>query len=277
MKQTGVKEYYESEAVEYNQEFYESDSKYPTLRYRQNYILKMIKNLNLSDNSKILDAGCGPGDLLLSLEQNFESITGIDIAEEMVSIANKKLESRKSKNIVFQCGDIENLEFANSEFDLIICSGVVEYLKDDIVWMNEIKRVLRPDGYLIVNITNKYSVRKWTSGCVEKLKSFKPFLNFMNFIKMKILRKGKVHYFPFKPRLHSPSKFDKYLIKNGFEKITHNYFDFAIFPSPFDTLFGFITTPVKKSLERYSERNMKFNGTGYIVCVKRRGCVQAEK
>ncbi|MDD3860586.1 MAG: class I SAM-dependent methyltransferase [Bacteroidales bacterium] len=268
MKNNRVKEYYETEAVDYNKEFYESDSKYPTLRYRQNYILKMIKNLNLPESSVILDAGCGPGDLLLSLDQNFKALFGIDIAEEMISIANKKLVSHKNKNITFNCGDIENLNFNDSQFDIIVCSGVVEYLKDDIIWMKEIKRVLKPDGYLIINVTNKYSVRKWTSGFVEKLKSIKVIFNFMNFIKVKVLHKGKIHYFPFKPRVHSPSKFDKYLINNGFEKITHNYFDFAVLPSPFDTLFGFITTPIKKHLEKYSEKNMKFNGTGYIVCMK---------
>lgn len=268
MKNTGVKEYYETEAVDYNKEFYEADSKYPTLRYRQNYILKMIKNLNLQESSTILDAGCGPGDLLLALDTPFSTLQGIDIAEEMVNIANQKSKKNQKNYIKFECGDIENLRFENSSFDLIICSGVIEYLKDDIIWMKEIKRVLKPEGYLIVNVTNKYSVRKWTSGLVDKLKSVKLFLNWMNFIKVKILHKGKIHYFPFKPRLHSPSKFDKYLFDNGFKKITHNYFDFAVLPSPCDTIFGFITTPIKKYLERYSEKNMKLNGTGYIVCAK---------
>jgi ubiquinone/menaquinone biosynthesis C-methylase UbiE len=270
MKNTRVKEYYESEATDYNQEFYESKNSYPTLRYRQNYILNMIKSLNLSNESTILDAGCGPGDLLLAIDKKYSALNGIDIAEEMIVIANKKLHTQTNLNnqITFECGDVENLNFPDLQFDVIICSGVIEYLKDDEGWLKEIKRVLKPDGYLILNVTNKYSVRKWTSGFVEKLKSIKPFLNFMNFIKTKVLKKGKIHHFPFKPRVHSPKKFDKFLKTNGFTKISHNYFDMAIFIAPFDTLFWFITTPIKKYLERFSHRNLLLHGTGYIVCAK---------
>jgi ubiquinone/menaquinone biosynthesis C-methylase UbiE len=270
MKKTTVKEYYEDEAYDYNKEFYEEKSDYPTLIYRQNYILDMIKEEKLPRASKILDVGCGPGELLLKLSEDYEHLTGIDIADEMITIANQKLENISSnKNIVFEVGDIENLRFEDKTFDLIVCSGVIEYLKDDEGWMKEIKRTLKPGGYLIINITNKYSIRKWTSAPIEKLKSSKILLNLMNFIKEKILRKGKIHYFPFKPRLHSPNKFDSYLLENGFSKINHNYFDFAVLPTPFDTLFGFITIPLKKALERYSRRNMVINGTGYIVQVKK--------
>jgi len=269
MKNTRLKDYYESEAKDYNQEFYESKNSYPTLQYRQNYILDMIKHLNLSTEATILDVGCGPGDLLLAIDTQYSALQGIDIAEEMVNIANQKAISKQKNHIKFECGDIENLRFENASFDLIICSGVIEYLKDDIEWLKEIKRVLKPEGFLILNVTNKYSVRKWTSGLVERFKSIKPIFNFMNFVKVKVLKKGKIHYFPFKPRVHSPKKFDKFLTANGFLKVSHNYFDMAIFPAPFDTLLSFITTPIKKHLERYSRRNMVIHGTGYIVCAKR--------
>jgi len=77
-----------------------------------------------------------------------------------------------------------------------------------------------------------------------------------------------LHHFPFTPRLHSPASFDKFLSNNGFEKLSHNYFDFSIFPAPFDTVFGFITIPVRKYMEKYTEKNMILNGTGYIVCAR---------
>ena len=270
MRKSDIKAYYEDEAYDYNSEFYEKKIAYPTLIYRQNYILDMIREAHLPRDSKLLDVGCGPGELLIKLSEDFDQLMGIDIANEMITIANQKLENRSSnKNIVFEVGDIENLRFEDKTFDLIICSGVIEYLKDDEGWMKEIKRTLKPGGYLIINVTNKYSIRKWTSAPIEKLKSSKILLNLMNFIKEKVLRKGKIHYFPFKPRLHSPYKFDAYLLENGFMKINHNYFDFAVLPAPFDTLLSFIITPIKKALERYSRRNMVINGTGYIVQVKK--------
>jgi ubiquinone/menaquinone biosynthesis C-methylase UbiE len=226
----------------------------------------MIKELQLPKESKILDVGCGPGELLFAISDDFEFLTGIDIAQEMIDIANKNLEHKSSnKNLIFELGDIENLKFDDKSFDLIICSGVIEYLANDEEWISEIKRVLRSDGYLIINVTNKYSIRKWTSGLVDKMKSSKILLNMMNILKDRIMGKGKIHLFPFKPRLHSPREFDGYLHQNGFTKINHNYFDFAVLPAPFDTLFDFITIPIKKFLERYTRKNMVFNGTGYIV------------
>lgn len=270
MKDSKVKEYYKEEAIAYNQEFYEQNSAYPTLIYRQNYILEMIREIKLPREAKILDVGCGPGELLLELIEEFDQMVGIDIADEMVSIANiKKAKLPHNENITFEVGDIEGLRFDSNSIDVIICSGVVEYLKDDTGWMDEIKRVLKPSGYLIINVTNKFSIKKWTSGLVEGLKSSQLLLKLMNFVKVKVLNKGKIHYFPFKPRLHSPRRFDRYLKENGFQKINHNYFDFAILPAPLDTLFGVLTTPINKRLEKYSRKNMVLNGTGYIVKVKK--------
>jgi hypothetical protein len=79
------------------------------------------------------------------------------------------------------------------------------------------------------------------------------------------LGKGKLHHFPFKPRLHSPKDFDQFLASKGFEKLSHNYFGFFILPAPLDTLLSFITNPIRKRLENYSERNMKRTGNGYLV------------
>ncbi|MDD2387860.1 MAG: class I SAM-dependent methyltransferase [Bacteroidales bacterium] len=271
MKDKNVKEYYEKEARCYDNEFYISEGKYPTLRYRHNYILKMISEIDIDDNAKILDVGCGPGEMVKDLVQLNRKVYGIDIAKEMVQIANERIkkESINLAQVNIAEGDIENLNFDDDFFDVIICSGVVEYLKDDVTWLSEIKRTLKTNGYLIINVTNKYSVRRWTTSIIEKIKSSKFFYGIMNFFKETILRKGKLHHFPFKPRVHSPNKFDKYMTENNFKKIKHNYFDFAICPAPTDTIFSFISIPLRKYMEKFSERNMIFNGTGYIVLFKK--------
>jgi ubiquinone/menaquinone biosynthesis C-methylase UbiE len=263
-----VKTYYEKEATEYDKEFYQEDSKYPTLKYRHNYMLKRIDGLNFPENAKVLDIGCGPGEMVLDLMKHNWEIWGIDIAQSMIDIASKKIEKNKTRpNIAhLAVGDIENLSFEENSFDLIVCAGVIEYLADDQKWSREITRVLKPGGVLLINITNKYAIRNWTTQMIEKLKGSKSLFAVMNFIKQIILKKGKLHHFPFKPRVHSPKAFDKFLESKGFEKLSHNYFSFSILPAPFDTLFGFATIPIRKYLERYSEKNMILNGNGYIVC-----------
>ena len=273
MKDQNVKAYYEKEAYEYDEQFYVKEGSYPTLRYRHNYMLKMVGEINLPENAKILDVGCGPGEMVRDLIKAGREIHGIDIAIEMVNIAKEKIKNSpfKDANVHLAVGDIEKLTFEDDFFDLIIVSGVVEYLKDDETWLAEINRTLKKGGFLIINVTNKYSVAKWTSGLFEKAKSNKRMFNFFNFFKEKVLNKGKLHYFPFRPRVHSPKGFDSLMAQNGYEKIRHNYFDFAIFPAPLDTLLGFVTTPLRRYMEKFSQRNMVFNGTGYIVLFKKTG------
>jgi ubiquinone/menaquinone biosynthesis C-methylase UbiE len=271
MKDQNVKEYYEKEANSYNKEFYVDKGKYSTLRYRHDYILDMVSDLDLKNDAKILDVGCGPGEMIRDLMKFDRELFGIDIAAEMVNIAIAKTKSAGTKPdaVHIAVGDIEKLDFENNYFDLIICSGIIEYLKDDKGWLSEINRTLKKDGYLIINITNKYAVRRWTSSIIERIKSNHIIFKMMNNLKEKVLKKGKLHYFPFKPRTHSPKGFDQFMHQKGFQKIRHNYFDFAFLPAPIDTLFSFMTTPLRKYMEKFSQRNMVLNGTGYIVLFKK--------
>ncbi|MBL4734487.1 MAG: class I SAM-dependent methyltransferase [Flavobacteriales bacterium] len=272
MKDDQVKKYYEEEAEKYEKEFYRSESDYPTLRIRHNYILEMVNSLSLPSSPRILDIGCGTGEMVRDLMSPERQIYGLDISPNMIKIAQEKCAKPKVEKceVSLGTGDIENLAFDDQSFDLVICSGVIEYLKDDNASLKELKRVIKPEGYLIINVTNKFSVRKWTAPLVESLKSNRVVYSSMNFVKESILKKGKLHHFPFKPRVHSPKAFDLQLLAKGFVKLEHRYFDFAILPAPLDTIFGVITDPMKRYLERYSKNNMTISGAGYLVSTQLR-------
>jgi ubiquinone/menaquinone biosynthesis C-methylase UbiE len=266
-----VKAHYNKEAVEYDKEFYQEPGYYPILQYRHNYILKRIAELNLPENVKILDIGCGPGQMIADLMQKRYELWGIDISEQMIDIAKRKCAINKPDSAVhFAVGNIEGLEFEDNFFDVIICSGVVEYLKDDSRWIKELLRVLKPGGVLLINITNKYAIGNWTIGAFNILKNVKLIFNGLNFIKESIFRKGRLHYFPFQPRQHSPIGFDHFLREAGFSKIAHNYFGFSLLPYPLDTIVSFITLPIRKRMERFSQFNMILFGMGYLVTAKLR-------
>ena len=273
MEETEVQSYYEREAEDYNRDFYERNHPYPPLRYRHNYVLEMVRELEWADDIRILDAGCGPGETVIDLMQRNWSLWGIDIADAMIDIARAKLAAvqGKSNAVDFRVGDIESLDFEASYFDLIICSGVIEYLGDDEKWCREVDRVLKPGGVLIINITNRYAVRRWTAPLIDRLKGNHFLFACMDSLKRKVLKRGKLNVFPFVPRTHGPRRFDRFLAGRGFEKITHRYFDFAILPAPFDTLLGPVITPLRRAMERFSGRPMVLNGTGYIVCARKRG------
>jgi len=103
-----------------------------------------IKNKN---NLEILDAGCGTGGMILCLQQ-FGKVQGIDLSKEALNYCRK----RGLKNI-FQAS-VEKIPFPDKTFDLITSFDVLyhQWVKDDLVAIREIYRVLKPGGYFLVRV-----------------------------------------------------------------------------------------------------------------------------
>lgn len=79
-----------------------------------NRIKKLIKKYKISDGNKLLDVGCGTGIHLDYLKDKF-SCTGIDINEEILSVAKKNV-----KDVIFKQADMIEFDL-NEKFDVIIC------------------------------------------------------------------------------------------------------------------------------------------------------------
>ena len=110
---------------------------------RRDAVLKMTHAY--PKRTRILDIGCGGGDLLRDLRHaGFPHVTGIDISEESISYC-------KSQNIseVYRM-DAAKLSFADASFDLIIASDILEHMQDDEAVLREWRRVLSDKGVLIL-------------------------------------------------------------------------------------------------------------------------------
>ncbi|XZF13294.1 class I SAM-dependent methyltransferase [Chitinophagaceae bacterium MMS25-I14] len=267
--QNKVTNYYNDVAAHYYKEHFADPSAYPTLLFRQMHIMQLL-DVPSKETLTVLDAGCGTGDLLKEMKQaGFGKLYGIDISDSMISIAKDNCRDGVNEGrINLQVGSVLELPFENDKFDIVICSGLVEYLSDDAGWTKEVKRVLKKDGILVLNVTNKIAVRRWTLGPATWLKQLAPVRNFAAFIKEKVLKRGTLNHFPFSIRTHVPAKFDQYLTENGFEKMGHRYFDFCILPYPLDTMLNSMLLSKRKNMEQTADRDYKWNGCGYIVKAK---------
>ena len=120
----------------------------------QNYISKSLSFLldfaDFSTDTSILDVACGTGELAkLLLEKNpQQQITGVDISESMLKIACKKLEAYS--NVSLLRASVTSLPFDNGSFDLIICANAFHYFASPQLALAEMKRVLKPQGELII-------------------------------------------------------------------------------------------------------------------------------
>lgn len=118
---------------------------------RKKYILEILDVGGI----KVLDVGCGPAALTRELLERGCEVWGIDISGAMVDSANKKMEYLGfCCGFHFSVGDIEHLDFSDKSFDLVLCIGVLEYLKDDFLALKEISRVLKKGGEAIITVPN---------------------------------------------------------------------------------------------------------------------------
>src|SRR5581483_191526 len=109
--------------------------------------------LPVSENARILDAGCGTGTLTLALLRALKSpvkLTAIDLSSSVISTARKYVNKNNptQQEVRFAQGNVLALPFADESFDLIVTSGVLEYVPLE-EGIKELARVIAPGGYFL--------------------------------------------------------------------------------------------------------------------------------
>jgi len=130
----------------YNQKYY---LKRENSRAFKVEIKEIISLLNPKKSDRILEIGCGSGVLLKELEKYKCSIIGIDVSKEAIEMAKKN--TSISKLIL---SSTDKLDFDNNSFDKIICQHIVEHLNNFDIVLEELKRILKNNGCLIIVTPN---------------------------------------------------------------------------------------------------------------------------
>lgn len=97
---------------------------------------------NFSGEPRILDVGCGTGANLKLLSQ-FGKAEGVDVSTDA-------LEFCKQRGLDVHLGAAEQLPFEENSFDLVTALDVVEHLDDDVAGLKEMRRVLKPNGRILL-------------------------------------------------------------------------------------------------------------------------------
>ena len=113
---------------------------------------KAVKQLKELNPNKILDIATGTGDFALALlKLKPKEIIGVDISQGMLSVGTNKMKKKKVDGIIkLELGDSENLPFVDNSFDAITVAFGVRNFEDLEKGLSEMKRVLRPDGKVII-------------------------------------------------------------------------------------------------------------------------------
>ena len=147
--------------IEYWDSVYDQqDSSATFLKQRMSQTLMWLDGVYLSRTSKILDAGCGSGRLARELSERGYAVFGLDYSYGMLEKANSIGNRQGKRNVELLQGDVELMPYRDSSFDMIICLGVISYLKSEEKALNEFARVLKPGGIMIISIINKFRLVK---------------------------------------------------------------------------------------------------------------------
>jgi|MDTB01.3.fsa_nt_gb SAM-dependent methyltransferase len=120
-----------------------SDKRRPITDYPDKLAHHIVFELLNKNSGRLLDVGCGRGDLLKSFEKLNFDVVGVDISDE----AKAMCEPIK----VYK----ENLEegiknFNSNEFDIVFSKSLIEHLKDPLNFLKSCKQLVKEDGSVII-------------------------------------------------------------------------------------------------------------------------------
>lgn len=129
----------------YNNTYYASASE--TVRPSLHH-LKLAKKLNIASGIDVLDVACGVGEWLSACQMRGASVSGIDISGEAI----KRCKNNLAGDFFEQ--PAEKLPFEDKKFDVVTCLGSLEHFIDPAAALDEMVRVLRDDGVLVILVPN---------------------------------------------------------------------------------------------------------------------------
>ena len=148
----------------------------------RSFIPEDIKKLAelVQAKEKILDSGCANGRLYEILKEKKIDYYGIDISENLIKIAQNKYPEAK-----FQVANALNLPFQDNFFDKVFSISVLHNIPSKefkIQYLQEIKRVLKPNGFLILRVWDFWKRREgWQI--------------FLKYTLLKLIGKSKLDFF----------------------------------------------------------------------------------
>ena len=109
----------------------------------------LLKEIRSLPSGRVLDVGCGTGELAGRLADRGWEVVGLDLCESMVRRAQYKLNGNAA-GVRLTVADSECLPFNGGAFDLVTCANSFHHYPHQEVVIRELYRVLKPGGRLLL-------------------------------------------------------------------------------------------------------------------------------
>ena len=135
---------------------------------------KAIDKLDLNQEIKILDIGCGCGATTLEIAKkiNDGTITGVDISEPMLKRASQNAAALELSNINFQVLDVQVDEMPSNDFDIAFSRFGVMFFENPFEAFSNIYKSLKQDGQLSFVCWQNPALNPWQSLSIQVIKQF---------------------------------------------------------------------------------------------------------
>lgn len=174
------------------EEIYKTEGdKYEALIAREDYqgnIMRALREITSLENRVVYDLGAGTGRLACLLAPHVKQVRAFDVSEEMLRVCREKLITSRLVNWQVDVADHRQLPADDVSADLVVSGWSMAYLAvwnpeswraELEKWMGEMKRVLKPNGYIILfeslGTGNESPIQ------LEHLKNYYPWLDEVGF------------------------------------------------------------------------------------------------
>ena len=102
---------------------------------------------------RIIDVGCGFGAMNIVLAHRFvdSEVVGIDLSDPLLRLASRSAQAADlGDRVRFEKADVHQIPYDDDTFDVVISTNMVHLVDDPIRMLNEIERILVPDGCLFI-------------------------------------------------------------------------------------------------------------------------------
>lgn len=117
-------------------------------------VKKILQELGDIKGKSVLDGGCEAGYISIKLLEKGANVTAIDIVEPALEKFREKIKGTNYTPIIKK-GVLQNMPFASNEFDATVCTEVLEHAPDTQKCIEELIRVVKPGGKIIITFPNE--------------------------------------------------------------------------------------------------------------------------